>query len=154
VEVVIVAVRVSPLFFFLTFCFFPSFHLFLVTLSSPSIPAFLLRSLEQLQLAALWGMAYQSLSLCARGGGTRAEASSMRQRFSVRVGTGTKAPLDPPFAQIPAAFHVELVLLEDEDEMHNRSCSFRYSWFYARRRSRSRYASLSTCSVCPFSWFY
>ncbi|KAJ7921675.1 hypothetical protein B0H13DRAFT_2318186 [Mycena leptocephala] len=35
-------------------------------------------------------------------------------RFSVQVGTGAKAPPDPPFVQIPVAFLVELVLLEDE----------------------------------------
>ncbi|KAJ7865505.1 hypothetical protein B0H13DRAFT_1898526 [Mycena leptocephala] len=69
-------------------------------------------------------------------------------------GTDVKAPPDPPCEQIPAAFHVELVLPKDEDQTHNRSCSFGCSWFYARRRSWSRYASLSTCSACRSSYSY
>jgi hypothetical protein len=37
-----------------------------------------------------------------------------RQRFPVQAGTGAKAPPDPPFEPIPAAFHARLVLLKDE----------------------------------------
>jgi hypothetical protein len=106
---------------FLLLCPFVVFYLRLFLVVSlphlrPGIPAAELRAVTTgTGTDAPWLWAYQSLDLRTHEGDACSEyAPSVRQRFSVQVGTGAKAPPDPPCEPTPAAFFIELMRLDDE----------------------------------------
>jgi hypothetical protein len=111
--VVIVVVRVSPL--FLILASFPSFRLFLVVYSSPSVPGSSYRVTKSYSWLRCGRRGIRAWTFeLMKETRVRRMLLGTRQRFPVQAGTGAKAPPDTPCETIPAAFHARLVLLKDE----------------------------------------